>query len=191
MTFQSTLTPQEQAAAEAMTAVAIARKNAVANAPAYKAKGAALAALCIAEARTQANAWTRFYRSMLDLEAEGRAAFRAEIAKLQKEMGKAVKENEDNPAYAGARRSALVRLSQMNTISKALDAGAEMDASWPFDFAVGHAREVLNSQGKGDKRGRKPTPWMDKVKNFLEKNVPEGEWSQAVELIETMAKLKE
>lgn len=191
MTFQIPLTSQEQAATEAMTAVALARKNAVTNAPAYKAKGAALASLCIAEARTQGSAWTRFYRSMLELEAEGRAAFRSEIAKLQKEMGVAVKANEDNPAYAGARRSALVRLSQMNTISKALDAGAEMDASWPFDYAVAHAREMLNSQGKGDKRGRKPTPWAEKVKAFLEKNVPEGEWSQAVELIETLAKTKE
>lgn len=200
MSFQSaagdtTLSPELQAAAAAMTATAVARAQSVANAPAYKAKGAALAELAINEARGQSSAWGRIYVSMLELESEGRAAFRSAIAAHQKAMQAHVNankiEDQENPVYATAKRSAMTRLSELTTITKALDAGVEMDKSWPFHFAVGHARTALRAEGKGSKRGRPAKAWMDKVKEFLTKNVPEGEWDQCVDLVETLAKVKE
>ena len=179
----------------ALSAVQAARQQAVINAPAYQAKGKALGDMAIAEARGQGSAWGRFYVSMLELESEGRKAFRSVIAAHQKAMQSHVTANKigdkENPTYATAKRSGMVRLSELTTISKALDLGVEFEKSWPFHYAVGHARVSLNAQSAGDKRGRKAKPWMDKVKEYLTKNVPEGEWEAAVELVETMAKVVE
>jgi len=190
----TSLTAEEIAAGQAMTAVAIARHNAVANAPAYEAKGKALADLAIAEARGQGSTWGNFYRSMLELEAEGRKAFRSTISAHQKAMQGHVSANKlgdkENPVYATAKRSALTRLSELTTISKALDAGVEFDKDWPFHYAVGHARTALRSEGKGSKAGRPSKPWLDKVKDYLTKEVPEGEWDQCLELVETLSKTK-
>lgn len=192
MTFQTKLTAAEQHAAEAMTVVAVARSQHAVNAPAYAAKGAALADMAISEARGQGSAWGRMYRSMLDLTVEGRAAFRSKIAAHQKEMQAHVKaaseDGKDNPVFATAKRSGMVRLSELTSISKALDIAVMFDPEWPFHYAVGQAREALRSAGKGSNTGPKATPWIDKVKAYLAKNVPEGEWEQAVELVETMAK---
>ena len=181
------LSPAEAQAAEAMTMVSIARAQAKQNAPAYEAAGKALASLAIAEARGQGSTWTRFYIDMLGLEAEGRKAFRTEIAAHNRQMQAYVGESDVNKT---TKRSAFTRLSELTTISKALDVGIEFDNAWPFHYAVGHAREALRSQGAGDKRGRKSGSWMDKFKAYCEKNIPEGEFDSAVELLETMAKLK-
>lgn len=188
------LTDSEKAAGEAMSAVQAARKTQVINGPAYEAKGKALADLAISEARGQGSAWGRMYRSMLDLTPEGRKAFRSTVAAHQKDMQahvKAASEGEkDNPVFATAKRSGMVRLSELTSISKALDVAVMFDPEWPFHYAVGHAREALRAIGAGSTRGRKEKPWLDKVKEYLAKNVPEGEWDAAVELIETMAKLQ-
>lgn len=194
--FTSTLTAAETNAAQAMTVHAIARRQSVENAPGYQAKGKALADLVIAEARTQAGAWKRYYRSLLELESEGRKAFRSALNAHMKAMQGHVVANSPNGkddldiVFAGAKRSAAVRLSQFNTISRALDLGVEMDKDWPIDYAVSFAREFLRSQSAGDKRGRPAKPWLDKVKEFLSKTVPEGEMSTCLELVETMAALK-
>lgn len=194
MSFDTSLNSEEQSAAVAMSAIAAARKQQTINAPAYAAKGKALADLAIAEARGQGSAWTRFYKSMLDLETEGRKAFRSEIAAHQKQMNAHVKaasgEDGDNPVYATAKRSGMVRLSELTTISKALDAGIVFESEWPFHFAVGHAREALRAAGAGSTKGRKAGPWIDKVKAYLAKTVPADQWDQCVELVETLAKLK-
>lgn len=187
----TSLTAEEQAAVQAMTATAIARQQAVANAPAYQAKGKALADLAIAEARGQGSTWGNFYRSMLELESEGRKAFRSAIAAHQKAMQQHVNDNKidgvEDPRFATAKRSGMVRLSELTTISKALDAGVEFEKEWPFHFAVGHARTALRAQSAGSTKGRKATPWMDKVKKYLADNVPEGEWEQCLDLVNTMA----
>ena len=196
MTFQSnSLSAEEQAQVEAMTAVAVARRQSVQNAPAYQAKGKALAELAINEARGQGSTWGRIYVSMLELESEGRKAFRSTIAAHQKAMQAHVTANKiddkENPVYATAKRSAMTRLSELTTITKALDVGVEFDKSWPFHTAVGHARTALRAEGKGSKAGRPAKAWLDKVKEYLTKNVPEGEWESCVELVETLAKTKE
>lgn len=193
--FVPTLNATEMAAGTALAAHVTTNRVQVINAPAYAAKGKALADLAIAEARGQGSAWTRFYKSMLDLESEGRKAFRSEIAAHQKQMNAHVKAHSaegeaDNPVYATAKRSGMVRLSELTTISKALDAAVEFDALWPFHFAVGHAREALRAAGAGSTKGRKAGPWLNKVKAYLAKTVPADQWDQCIELVETLAKVK-
>lgn len=165
------------------------------NATAYKAKGAALADLAIAEARGQGSTWGRFYRSMLDLTGEGRAAFRSTIAAHQKAMNAHVKANSPeggkaDPVYDGAKRSGMVRLSELTTISKALDAGIAFETEWPFHFAVAHARTVLRAQGAGSKAGRPAASWEDKFKEYCAKNIPEGEYEKAMEILKDAEFLK-
>ena len=197
MTFRS----PDQIASDGMADIGVQHippkrsENAV-QAPAYAASGVALANQAITEARHQGSAWGRMYVSMLALEAEGRKAFRVTIAQHQKQMQTHVNATktdggEVNPVYEGAKRSAMVRLSELTTISKALDTGVEFDNTWPFHTAVAHARVALRSQSAGSKRGRKATPWMDKVKAYLLANVPAGEFEQCVELVETLAKTQE
>ena len=207
MTFQSNvagnteLTPEEKAAAAAMSAEVVKRiKAGSGNIPkdvqlVEKQRGEALAELAINEARHQSSAWGRIYVSMLALVSEGRAGFRSAIAAHQKAMQAHVKANNiddmENPVYATAKRSAMSRLSELTTITKALDAGVHFDPSWPFHYAVGQARTALKAAGAGSSRGRKPTPLLDKIKAFLEKNVPEGEWESVRDLVTTMAALHE
>lgn len=150
-------------------------------------RGEALAELAINEARTQMDAWRRIYRDILKLTAEGRAGFRSITAKHAKEMRAHVKVNNDAPEYKRARNSALTRLSECNTITKALDNGAKFDPDWPFPYAVGYARTHLEGEGLGDKRGRPADSWMDKLKKFVAKNVPADELLVAAQMIDTMA----
>lgn len=189
----SDIAAEGQADAAALSAVNAARQQHQVNVPAYQARGKALADLAISEARGQGSAWSRFYRDMLGLEAEGRKAFRSTIAAHQKAMQSHVKaasgEGEENPAYAAAKRSAQGRLSELTQISKALDVGIEFDSTWPFHYAVGHARTALRAQGLGSTKGRKAGSWMDKFKAYVSKNVPADEMDRAVELLETMSKL--
>ena len=189
----SDIAAEGQANAAALTAVNAARQQYQVNVPVYQAKGKALADLAISEARGQGSAWTRFYRDMLGLETEGRKAFRTTIAAHQKAMQSHVKaasgEGTEDPAYATAKRSGMVRLSELTTISRALDAGIEFDSTWPFHYAVGHARTALRAQGAGSTKGRKVSSWMDKFMVYVSKNVPADKMGQAVELLETMSKL--
>lgn len=194
MLVDTSLTATESAAGVAMTAVALARRQQVANAPAYAAQGSALAESAIAEARGQGSTWGRFYVSMLALETEGRKAFRSTITTHQKGMQAHVTANKqgdkENPVYATAKRSAMTRLSELTTISKALDAAIVFDKAWPFHYAVAHARTALRAVGAGSNAGRPAKAWLDKVKEYLTANVPEGEWEICADLVNTMASVK-
>lgn len=154
-------------------------------------RGEALAELAINEARGQASAWHRIYVSLLALTAEGRAGFRSVTAKHAKEMREYVKANESDSAFAGTRRSALVRLSELNTITKAMDHGAKFESEWPFHYAVGYARTHLEGEGKADKRGRPAQSWEEKLRKYVEKNVPKANLDQALSIIATMAEAGE
>lgn len=195
MTFQAAgnteLTPELQAAAAAMVKHVQANPMGIPKEVqlAETQRGEALAETAIKEARGQATAWLRIYHDMLKLTAEGRTGFRKITAKHAKDMREHVKAANDDPSYDKARRSALTRLSELNTISKAIDNGGVFDKDWPFHYAVGYARTVMDSEGKADKRGRPAKPWMDKLKDFIAKNVPKGELDKAAELIETIAQL--
>lgn len=193
MTFQAAgnieLSPELKAAADAMVQKVRANPIGIPKEVllAETQRGEALAETAIHEARGQANAWARIYHDMLKLTAEGRTGFRKITAKHAKEMREHVKAGGDTDALKRTRNSALVRLSELNTISKAIDNGAVFDKEWPFHYAVGHARASLESDGKADKRGRPAKPWLDKLKEFVAKNVPVTELHTAAELLETMA----
>lgn len=194
MLVNTQLSAAEQQAANAMVQHVMAGPVSKLEQKVQENLGRALAETAIAEARHQGSAWGRVYRSMLQLEAEGRAGFRSEIAAHQKAMQghvKAASVDGPNKVYETTKRSAMVRLSELTTISKALDAGGDFEPDWPFHYAVGQARTLLNSLSMGSTKGRKATPWMDKVKKYLTDNVPEGEWSQCLEMVETLAKIKE
>ena len=152
-------------------------------------RGEALAELAINEARHQGGAWTRFYRDMLALTVEGRAGFRKVIAKHRKEVTAHVKAADDATPFKRASASALTRLSELTSISKALDVGVEFEKEWPFHYAVGYARTALGSEAKG--RGRPQKPWMDKLKEFLNKNIPEDKREECAEFVETWAQNKD
>lgn len=189
------LSETEKAAVAAMVTHVRAKADSSAQSG-YAAKGKALADMAIAEARHQGTIWKRFYVDLIGLEPEGRKAFRSEINKHTRAMTEYVKANSEdpknpNPVYAGARRSAITRLSELSTISNALDTGVEMDPEWPFHFAVSNAREALRSQGTASKRGRPSKPWLDKLKDFVIKNVPPEEMDKAEELIATMKAIQE
>lgn len=150
-------------------------------------RGEALAETAIKEARGQASAWARIYVSLLVLTAEGRIGFRKITNKHAKEMRANVEILGNTGDIKKTRASALVRLSELNTISKAIDGGAKMDKEWPFHYAVGFARQHLETNGAKDGRGRKTKPVLDKVKEFLVKNVPQDQWAQVKELVETLS----
>jgi len=62
-----------------------------------------------------------------------------------------------------------VRLSEFNTICKALDKGLVVDLEQSYHTIVGQAREHMRAAGEGDKRGRKATHAIVKLLKSLEK----------------------
>jgi hypothetical protein len=157
------------------------------------ARGEALADMAIAEAKAQGTIWTRYYRDMFDLDIDGRKAFRSRIAEHNKALIAYVKDaggKDAAPAHQGAKSSTFVRLSELTTITKAMDAGVSFDKEWPFHYAVGVARSALKSAGAGSTRGRKATPTLEKLKAWITKNVSDADMPAAAELVATMAKLK-
>lgn len=154
----------------------VARAEMGANKTGYEARGKALATTIVNECMSQAGNWTRFYRDLLTLESWGRAAFR-------KELNAAVKNHADKGAVTvAAQRSAKVRISEFNTIARAIDAGVVFDPTWAFHYAVGMARTVSKSAA-----GRKATPALDKIKAYLQKNVPNGEMGKVLEIVKELA----
>lgn len=178
----------QQIADQGMSAVQAARNTVASLTPGYQARGKALAATLLAECKGQGSTWGRYLQDMLGLEAEGRKAFRSEIASSVKNP----KDLELNDAEKTAQRSAKVRLSEFVTISKALDAGLSIPKDWAFHYTVGQARTFLQSSAASmSKRGRKATPSLDKVKAYLIKMAPEvGGMSIINEMVETMVALE-
>ena len=173
-------------ATSGMGAIQAAQADMQAQKPGLEAKGKALAATIVHECMAQAGAWTRYYVDLCGLEAWGRAAFRAELNAAVKDKDH---KNKVDPVEDRRRASAKVRISEFNTIARAMDAGIVFDPTWAFHYAVGHARVGLETQGAGSTRGRKPTPALDKIKAYLEKNVPANEWTTVAEMVATMAKI--
>lgn len=151
------------------------------------AKGAALAETALREAKVQSNSWKMIYQSLCELDSDGRKAFR-------KTIGEAVHTPADAKGDAVATatyRSAKVRLSELTTICKAMDSLVPFDPEWSFHYAIGVARTALHSDASATtKRGRKETPLLIKVRNFLLKNVPEEEWGNLQEMVNTLSNFR-
>lgn len=148
------------------------------------AKGAALAETALREARVQSGSWKMIYQSLCELDADGRKAFRRTLCEAIKTPADASGDVVSQATY----RSAKVRLSELSTICKAMDSLVSFDTEWSFHYALGIARAALNS-GAADasRRGRKETPLLVKVRNFLLKNVPEQEWGNLQNMVNTLA----
>lgn len=151
-----------------------------------EAAGAALAQSIINESMAQAGSWGRYYRDLLALESWGRGAFKKTLNASVKDKDYKMK---TDPAEDVRRRSAKVRISEFNTIARALDAGVSFDAQWSYHYAVGQARIALKSEGKASTKGRKATPLMDKIKAYIIKNVPAENMSDVATMIATMAQV--
>ena len=67
---------------------------------------------------------------------------------------------------------------------------AEVDAPGAHRAGARDGGGALRAAGAGSTKGRKAGPWLDKVKAYLAKTVPAGEWEQCLELVETLAKIK-
>lgn len=175
-----------------------------------EAKGAAVASAMISEIKQQAGALKRFLIEIRDLDHAGRKSFRVAVQHFLKKMRATVLTKEGTPehgAYAATARSAAVRMSEAVSFSKACDAGynpEDLD-SGSYHYQVSLAREFLNAEavaqtdaegnviepvGPTRRRGRKATPFIDKVKNLVNKDKPSIEDVKlASEMLAQMAEI--
>jgi hypothetical protein len=177
--------------------------------PGAEAVGYAFAQSVIATAIGHANVWNRFVGRLIEMPTAAREAARKELRKHVSQMGAHVKVNEDNPAYKGAKASAVVRLSQITKISQALDAGLAVEVKRnpdngvplrdaggvlqpvnPFHFIVGEARALLGSDAKG--RGRPAKPFIEKLAKLIEDTDPSADdLAKAAEVLAQMLAAKQ
>ncbi len=149
------------------------------------AHGRALAATIIAQCQSEASNWTRFYRDLCALEEFGRKAFQQE---LKASVFVSKDDTDKNVGWVkGARSSAKVRISEFNTIAKAIDKGMRADPTLAYHAAVGMAREHLADLGEGSTRGRKAKTWQEKLEAFIKQNVPPAELSAALQIVQAAA----
>jgi hypothetical protein len=187
--------------------VGVVKKSAEQNAKGgYEAQAFALVQSCIAIAISHGTEWLRIVAKLCDMETAGRAAFRKGLDAHKKLMGEHVKASDDNPVYVGAKSSAIVRFSQLKTISRAMDAGFQpackedggkvvrraADNSLVlidgFYAIYGQARAHLASQGASDTRGRKEKTFTEKLSDFIKREGPsDGELAEAEALVHFFA----
>lgn len=140
----------------------------LANKRAREGAGAALADLLCTETMKQAASMKNFVLSLTQLDSDGRKGFSDYLSSVLKERRALVKEN-GTKLYKAINASASVRLSEFNTLSKAMDKGYVPDMEQGYHVIVSAAREHLRAMGEGDKRGRKATHGIIKALKSLEK----------------------
>lgn len=140
----------------------------LANEKARKGAGAALADLLVTETQKQAIGMKHFVVSLIALDSDGRKGFQeylTDILKQRREYAKGVL----NPVVKGTAESAAVRLSEFNTLAKAVNKGFVPDMEEGYHVIVAGARHFLRTIGEGDKRGAKKTHAIVKLLKTLEK----------------------
>lgn len=144
----------------------------------YVAQGAALAASFIKDEKDRADWLNRYVSQLSELDTTGRAEFRkvlnAHVKGVQEHVKQWAKGTPEHDRYARIARSAVVRLSEMTTISRAMDAGMSPEYATnadgtikrdsrgvasmlhPFHTTVTDARLFLNTNAAGptQKKGR-------------------------------------
>jgi len=140
----------------------------LANEKARKGAGAALADMLCTELQQQAGKLKMYVQSLMDLDSDGRMGFTSYLGQVLKERKMLVKEN-GTTLYKAINASASVRLSEFNTICKALDKGLTIDLEQSYHTIVAQAREHMRAAGEGDKRGRKATHGIVKLYNYVAK----------------------
>lgn len=163
-----------------------------------KAQGEALASLFIKEIQNQADIFKRYALELVPMVYEARRAFRSALNKHLTDMRAYVKKSGDDPKYKKALSSAVVRVSEVTTISHALDAGMKINKKHPFHTMVAEARiyraaQADNGQaGPTRRRGRQPKPVLDKVKDYLAKlELSQAQLEEVAEMVATMAQVAE
>ncbi len=150
---------------------------------AYKAQGEAVATLLITEVQRQSVSLKKFLADLVPLLYEARRAFRTAIETHLNDMREYVKANPDDSVYAKAFSSAQVRLSEAKVFSLALDAGFDPDMDQNYHTVIAQARVFRAAQASGEngavsaaaKRGRKPTPVIEKFRKWVEDQHPSKE----------------
>lgn len=184
-----------------------------------EARGYELAASMLQEHQAQRNIWLRYVAKLIPLNVTARGAFMAFINRHVKDMQAHVKvkmaeQDPEHGIYAKTARSAVTMLTNMRTIAKAMNAGfvvpVHMDGMTPrhdsrgdlmpvnpFDWTLTQARAYLETHAADGtakaKRGRPATPFLDKLKKFMDDNAGDdaAKLKQAFEFIEARVQRKE
>lgn len=170
-----------------------------ANQLAMAARGESCARLFLAECKGQGDSLKRFLGDVVEMDQEGRKAFRVTLNAQLKSYRKEVNEGKDTPEkpyLQASARSAGTRISEATTFSRAIDAGYSPDFDgFTYHQMIGMSRTFLQSEsatGPTQRRGRPATPILDKVKAFLNKLEPTTEQYKEIHtLVMTMGKIKE
>lgn len=135
--------------------------------------------------KAQAVSLKVYLQRIAETDQQWRKGFRVALDKARDDMRAHAKAREgmpDEDVFAQALRSALPRISEAIGFSKAVDAGFVPDMTQGYHAIIGAATAFRNSQsasGGSDEgkdsvgptvkksRGRKATPVLDKVKNYL------------------------
>ncbi len=147
------------------------------------AQGVAVAETLVKEVQRQATSLSKFLGDLIELTYEGRRAFRKAIKEHLDAMREYVKANEGDLVYAKAFRSAEVRLSEAKVFSESVDSGFSPDMSQNYHTLVAQARAFKEAKASGEngavgptvKRGRKPTPVVEKFRKWVEDQHPSKE----------------
>lgn len=167
-----------------------------ANKLAMEQRGEAIADLLIAEVKEQSGTLKRFLQDVYGLDQAGRKAFRVQVQHHLKQIRAHVVAKKGTPegdVYATTARSAGVRLSEATVFSRAVDAGYSPDfTTGTYHSCVAQARAYLDSDaanGPTARRGRKASPFIDKVKALTLKQTPSAaDMALAAELLIEMSK---
>lgn len=146
--------------------------------------GAGAAEAFLSLVKAQAVSLKVYLQRIAETDQQWRKGFRVALTKHRDDMAEHVKARKgmaDSAVYEQAYKSAQPRISEAITFSKAIDAGFVPDMAQGYHAIVGASRAFLNASSAAQgtdsttnagptqrkARGRKATPVLDKVKNYL------------------------
>lgn len=160
-----------------------------------KAQGAALADNIWLDAQREGRTWVARYTEIFMVGPIARAEMRRALGEHKKAVSAFDKLNSTSMS-----RSAMVRVSEVFTVSRAADKGLTLDAcqkAWtekgqtkdmPGPFVVTYARAHLNAGIAVNPRGRKALTAVEKVKRYILTNYTPKELPAFAALMASLAK---
>lgn len=170
------------------------------NAPGYEAQGFALAQTMQAIVKSHAQDLRRMVSTAWALDSKARdyaVKFLKEWQKACQKYAEDTRPHEgiDAKQWGKIARSATVRVSQFNTIVKAMNGGMTIGTvagmlglqhddvvNVGFDTLVSTARNFLNANASGSTRGRKADPFHVALAKWMSKHQPEGASAEEMEV---------
>lgn len=170
------------------------------NVPGYEAQGFALAQTMQAIVKSHAQDLRRMVTTAWSLDSKARDFA---VKYLKEWMAACKKYAQDTRPHEGIdakqwekiARTATVRVSQFNTIIRAMNAGMTISTvagmlgieqddvtNVGFDTLVAQAREFLNANAQGSGRGRKADPFHVALAKWLKNHQPEGASAEEMEV---------